>query len=158
MRLYNIKKIMLGAAMAVASVGLTSCVGDLDVENINPQKTPTTNYDYILNKVYSNMVLTGQKGPNGEGDLEDIDEGTSSMIRQLWNANSLTTDEAKCIWGDAGIPEFNNDAWTASHPMMKALYYRLYFGITLANYYIHNQGGEDAETLTTRAEARLKRA
>ena len=97
MRLYNIKKIMLGAAMAVASVGLTSCVGDLDVDNINPQKTPTTNYDYILNKVYANMVLTGQKGPDGEGDLEDIDEGTSSMIRQLWNANSLTTDEAKCI-------------------------------------------------------------
>ena len=158
MRLYNIKKIMLGAAMAVASVGLTSCVGDLDVENINPQKTPTTNYDYILNKVYANMVLTGQKGPDGEGDLEDIDEGTSSMIRQLWNANSLTTDEAKCIWGDAGIPEFNNDAWTDSHPMMKALYYRLYFGITLANYYIHNQGGEDAETLTKRAEARFMRA
>ena len=158
MRLYNIKKIMLGAAMAVASVGLTSCVGDLDVDNINPQKTPTTNYDYILNKVYANMVLTGQKGPDGEGDLEDIDEGTSSMIRQLWNANSLTTDEAKCIWGDAGIPEFNNDAWTDSHPMMKALYYRLYFGITLANYYIHNQGGEDAETLTKRAEARFMRA
>ena len=158
MRLYNFKKIMLGAAMAIASVGVTSCVGDLDVENINPQKTPTTNYDYILNKVYANMVLTGQKGPDGEGDLEDIDEGTSSMIRQLWNANSLSTDEAKCIWGDAGIPEFNNDSWSDSHPMMKALYYRLYFGITLANYYITNQGGDDAETLTKRAEARFMRA
>ena len=77
MRLYNIKKIMLGAAMAVASVGLTSCVGDLDVENINPQKTPTTNYDYILNKVYANMVLTGQKGLTARATLK-----TSMRVHQ----------------------------------------------------------------------------
>ena len=158
MRLYNFKKIMFGAALAVASVGLTSCVGDLDVDNINPQKKQDTNYDYILNKVYANMVTTGQKGPDGEGDLDGIDEGTSSMIRQLWNAQSLTTDEAKCIWGDAGIPEFNNDSWSDSHPMMEALYYRLYFGITLANYYLHQETATDAETLTKRAEARFMRA
>lgn len=71
------------------------------------------------------MVLTGQTGPAGDGDIDDIDEGTSSMIRQLWNANELPTDEAHCIWGDAGIPEFNHNAWSDSHPMMKALYYRL---------------------------------
>ena len=158
MRLYNFKKILFGAALAVASVGLSSCVGDLDVENINPQKETSTNFDYILNKVYANMVLTGQKGPDGEGDLDDIDEGTSSLIRQLWNAQSLTTDEAKCVWGDDGIPEFNHNAWSDAHGMMKALYYRLYFGVTMANYYLENANGNDAETLTKRAEARFMRA
>ena len=158
MRLYNFKKILFGAALAVASVGLSSCVGDLDVENINPQKETSTNFDYILNKVYANMVLTGQKGPDGEGDLDDIDEGTSSLIRQLWNAQSLTTDEAKCVWGDDGIPEFNHNAWSDAHGMMKALYYRLYFGVTMANYYLENANGDDAETLTKRAEARFMRA
>ncbi|MDD6897489.1 MAG: RagB/SusD family nutrient uptake outer membrane protein [Bacteroidales bacterium] len=158
MRLYNFKKILFGAALAVASVGLSSCVGDLDVENINPQKETSTNFDYILNKVYANMVLTGQKGPDGEGDLDDIDEGTSSLIRQLWNAQSLTTDEAKCVWGDEGIPEFNYNAWSDAHKMMKALYYRLYFGVTMANYYLENANGNDAETLTKRAEARFMRA
>ena len=158
MRLNKIKNIFMAAALTVASVGLSSCVGDLDVENINPQKTSTTEYDYILNKVYANLVLTGQKGPDGEGDLDDIDEGTSSMIRQLWNANSLTTDEAKCIWGDEGIPEFNRNNWSDAHPMMKALYYRLYFGVTLSNYYLENVKGDDNETLTMRAEARFMRA
>ena len=105
------------------------------------------------------MVLTGQTGPAGNGDLDDIDEATSSMIRQLWNANELTTDEAECIWGDAGIPEFNHNSWSDNHPMMKALYYRLYFGITLANYYLDQTAGStDAGISTKRAEARFMRA
>ena len=49
MRLYNLKNIMIGAAVIAASAGLSSCVGDLDVENINPQKQISTDYDYILN-------------------------------------------------------------------------------------------------------------
>ena len=133
MKIFRYKNIIPAVALAVASLGMTSCVGDLDVDNINPQQVATPDYDAVLNKVYANMVLTGQKGPADKGDLDDIDEGTSSMIRQLWNANELTTDESECIWGDAGIPEFNHNSWSDNHPMMKALYYRLYFGITLAN-------------------------
>ena len=109
MKLYNFKNILMGAAMVVASAGLSSCVGDLDVENINPQKETSTQFDYILNKLYANMVLTGQQGPDGQGDLDDIDEGTSSMIRQLWNAQSLSSDEAKRVWGDEGSPEVHRN-------------------------------------------------
>ena len=81
----------MAAALTVASVGLSSCVGDLDVENINPQKTSTTEYDYILNKVYANLVLTGQKGPDGEGDLDDIDEGKSYVMSKDGNPGPWTT-------------------------------------------------------------------
>ena len=95
MRLMKIKNIIPVAAMAVASLGLSSCVGDLDVNNINPQQVSEPNWDAVLNKVYANLVMTGQKGPDGNGDIDDIDEGTSSMIRQLWNANELPTDEAE---------------------------------------------------------------
>ena len=103
--------------------------------------------------------LTGQKGPDGSGDIDDIDEGTSSLIRQLWNANELPTDEAECIWGDAGIPEFNHASWGDSHPMMKALYYRLYMGITYANNYLESTANStDPEISTKRAEARFLRA
>lgn len=145
--------------MAVASLGFSSCVGDLDADNINPQQVPTANYDALLNKVYANMVLTGQKGPDGSGDIDDIDEGTSSLIRQLWNANELPTDETECIWGDAGIPEFNHASWGDSHPMMKALYYRLYMGITYANNYLEaTANSTDPEISTKRAEARFLRA
>jgi hypothetical protein len=153
------KNILPAAAIAIASMGLTACVGDLDVDNINPQKVSANNNDALFTKVYANMVLTGQTGPVGDGDIDDIDEGTSSMIRQLWNANELPTDEAHCVWGDAGIPEFNHDAWSDSHPMMKALYYRLYFGITLANSFLDNTNGStEDKVLTQRAEARFLRA
>lgn len=159
MNIAKFKNIISAAAIALASIGLTGCVGDLDVQNINPKKVAEKNTDATFTKIYANMVLTGQKGPDGEGDIDDIDEGTSSMIRQLWNANELPTDEVHCVWGDAGIPEFNHNAWSDSHPMMKALYYRLYFGVTLANFFLgETEGAADDKVLTQRAEARFLRA
>jgi len=151
-------KYILPAAALVCSALFTSCVKDLEVDNINPQQVSDFNEDYIFNKIYGNMVLTGQTGPNGSGDLDDIDEGTSNMIRQLWNANELTTDEAHCVWNDPGLPEFNHNAWSNTHPMMKALYYRLMFGVTLCNFYLDNAKNEDAATKQKRAEARFMRA
>ena len=147
-------KNIIPAAVALLSLGFASCVGDLDVENINPQQVPDLNSDALLNKIYANMVVTGQSGPAGNGDIDDIDEGTSNLVRQLWNANELTTDEAHCVWGDPGIPEFNHNAWSDTHPMMQALYYRFYFGITLANEYLA-QVPDDSQK---RAEARFMRA
>lgn len=159
MKLFNIKNILSAAALAVVSLSFTACVNDLNVDNINPQQVQTPDMDAIFSKIYANMVLTGQTGPNGNGDIDDIDEGTSSLIRQLWNANELPTDEAHCIWGDAGIPEFNHNSWSDTHPMMQALYYRLYFGITVANYFLEQTAGAtDDKTLTQRAEARFLRA
>lgn len=151
-------KYILPAAVFACSSLFTSCVKDLEVDNINPQQVSDFNEDYIFNKIYGNLVLTGQTGPNGSQDLDDIDEGTSNMIRQLWNANELTTDEAHCVWNDPGLPEFNHNAWSNTHPMMKALYYRLMFGVTICNFYLDNAKGEDAATKQKRAEARFMRA
>lgn len=155
-------KNIIGAAAVLSAFTLTACVGDLDVDNVNPQKIDaneaTTNTDGMFAKIYANMVLTGQKGPDGQSDLDDIDEGTSNMIRQIWNANELTTDEAACIWGDAGIPEFNHNTWNDEHPMMRALYYRLNFGVTLCNNFLEVATASDAETLARRAEVRFMRA
>lgn len=145
------------AALAIGSL-LTSCVKDLEVENINPQQVPDLNVDYLFNKMYANLVLTGQTGAAGSQDLDDIDEGTSNLLRQLWNANELTTEEAHCWWNDAGIPEFDHNSWSDTHPMMKALYYRLIFGVTLANFYMENATGDDAEMQQRLAEARFLRA
>lgn len=136
----------------------TSCVKDLEVENINPQDLSDFNQDYIFNKIYSNLVLTGQTGPNGSSDLDDIDEGTSNMTRLIWYLNVLTTDEGHCWWNDPGIPELNHNSWTNSNVLTKALYYRLMFGVTLCNFYLDSATGSDAATLQKRAEARFMRA
>ena len=158
MKLKNIKSIIPVAVITIAAFGLGSCTGDLNVENINPQQVSTFDQDAMFNKIYANMVLTGQTGPDGNKDIEGIDEGTSNFIRQVWNANELTTDEAHCLWGDAGIPEFNHNAWSDAHPMMQALYYRLYFGITVSNFFLQQTSNSDQKTNTQRAEARFMRA
>ncbi|MCI1731711.1 MAG: hypothetical protein LKM34_04765 [Prevotella sp.] len=59
------KNILPAAAIALSLTGLSSCTGDLDVENINPQQVSKFDQNAIFNKVYANMVLTGQTGPDG---------------------------------------------------------------------------------------------
>ena len=153
------KNILPAAALALSLTGLSSCTGDLDVENINPQQVSKFDQNAIFNKVYANMVLTGQTGPDGNRDIQDVDEGASNMIRQIWNANELTTDEAECTWGDQGLPEYNHNTWGDSHPMLQALYYRLMFGVTVSNFFLtQTSSSTDATTHVERAEVRFMRA
>jgi len=151
-------KYILPVAVFACSALFTSCVKDLEVDNINPKEKTDFNEDYIFNKIYSNMVLTGQEGPVNSPDLDDIDEGTSNMTRLIWNLNVLTTDEGHCWWNDPGMPELNRNTWTNSNVMVKALYYRLMFGVTLCNFYLDNANSDNPETKQKRAEARFMRA
>ncbi len=155
----NIKSLLIASAL-ILSLGVTSCVKDLNVDpTIDSSTSMEFERDAIFAKIYANMALTGQQGPAGMGDIADIDEGTSDFVRQLWNMNQLPTDEAICNWGDSGISEYNFATWDASHGMITALYYRLYFGITLANYYLEQTEGDDSEEATTqKAEVRFLRA
>lgn len=160
----NLKRIktILPAAMLTLSAGLftTSCVGDLDVENINPQQTSILNADALFNKIYASFVLTGQTGPAGNGDLADIDEGRSEFFRMSWYLNEFTTDEAHWIWStDAGVPDLLHNTYDADNIFSAGLYYRLYFTITLCNYYLDEVADDGStESARRRAEVRFIRA
>ncbi|MDO4164265.1 MAG: RagB/SusD family nutrient uptake outer membrane protein [Bacteroides sp.] len=154
MNLRYIKK-MLPAAALVLSLGMTSCVGDLDVTPQDPSTNMTVDLDALFNKCYANMALAGNGGANGDCDIDGLDGGTTGFVRQLFNANELTTDESICCWGDEGIPAFNFNQWGASHPMLKGFYYRLYFGVTICNHYLEIGSDYDA---TMTAEIRFLRA
>ena len=106
MKLYTFKRIA-PLAVLVMSLGMGSCVGDLDVTPIDPSAVMTPNYNSLFAKCYANMALAGNSGPDGDCDVAGLDGGTTGFVRQLWNANELTTDEAICSWGDEGIPAFN---------------------------------------------------
>ena len=151
-------KYILPVALFSGAFLFTSCLKDLEVDNKNPQELSDFNEDYVFNKIYGNLVLTGQTGPNGDSDLDDIDEGTSNMTRLIWYMNVLTTDEGHCWWNDPGVPELNRNSWTNSNVLTKALYYRLMFGVTLCNFYLDSATGDDAATKQKRAEARFMRA
>ena len=148
-------KNMIPAAALIAAVGLSSCTKDLDVTPIDPSKTMVPDEAALFTKCYAQMALQGQTGANGDCDIDGLDGGTAGFVRQLFNANELTTDEAICAWGDPGIPAFNFNQWDASHPMLHGFYYRLYTGITYCNHYLEVCADADAAHV---AEIRFLRA
>ena len=114
MKLY-IKSLLPLAAIAL-SLGLTSCVGDLDVKPIDPSTNMTVNPQNLFNKCYANMAVAGNGGANGDSDIDGIDGGTSGFLRQLFNSQELTSDEAISAWGDEGVHPLNKNQWTSEHP------------------------------------------
>ncbi len=150
-------KHIVPAALLLLAAGTTSCVNDLDVKPINPNLVTADSIDaeQLFNKCYACIGVAGNGGANGDSDVDGIDGGTSGYVRQVWNANELTTDEAICGWGDPGIPEFCYNAYDASHPMLTGLYYRLYTSIVFCNDYLASFGEYD-DTMT--AEIRFIRA
>ena len=149
-----IKNIIPAAALFLA-VGLDSCTKDLDVTPIDPNLETNIQPEALFNKCYANIAVAGNGGANGDCDVDGIDGGTSGFVRQMWNANELTTDESICGWGDEGIANFCYNTYDASHPMLRGYYYRLYTGISFCNQYLQEFGDKDA---TMTAEVRFIRA
>ena len=148
-------KYIVPAAALLLTAGFTSCVGDLDVEPIDPGLQSSIDAEQLFNKCYANFAVAGNGGANGDSDVDGIDGGTSGLFRQMWNSNELTTDEAICGWGDEGINTFCFNSYNDSHPMLRGYYYRLCAGIAFCNHYIDEFGDYDA---TMTAEVRFLRA
>ena len=110
------KKIMILAAFA--AFALTSCVGDLNQEPLSSDVVGSdgyTNPTYRLGqlaKIYGSFNITGTNGA-GSTDIAVGDAGASEFIRAWWSVNTLSTDEAKCVWGDAWVKEIVTNTWTA---------------------------------------------
>ncbi len=126
-------------------------------------------YKESIAKVYAGLALTGQKGPDGNGDLGSVNEGFSSYLRQYWSFQELTTDEAVIAWNDAGIKDFHSLNWDASNPFIKGLYYRVYYQIPVCNEFIRESAeskleernipaSDRAEIANLKNEARFLRA
>lgn len=158
------------------SAGLSSC-NDLDLEpkyETVPDRVyvDLNGYRSALAKVYGGFAVTGlgsdDGGGSGGGDVQGIDEGTSDYIRQFWSAQEASTDEAILAWGDPGVRDWHNMNWTASNPLVRGLYYRIYYEIAIANEFIRESsdeklnsrlsGADVAAAKRYRAEARFLRA
>ena len=157
MKINRLKSFLYGAALLLG-LGVTSCIGDLDVESIDPQKNTELNQDALFNKVYASFALTGLTGPDGNGDLDDVDEGRSDFFRTVFYLNEFTSDEVHWVWStDAGIPELLHNSWGESCVFSAAMYYRLYFTITLCNFYLTEASGAVDQEMRN-AEVRFIRA
>ena len=153
-----IKSILPAGALLLA-LGMTSCTKDLDVDPISPKISTDYSAEGLFNKCYANFAMAGLgDGGSGDGDCDVAgynDAGMTNLVRLLWNVNELTTDEAMCTWGDAGIPELNFDTYDAEAAMVKALFARLTLGISCCNQYLTVASNHNA---TMTAEVRYLRA
>lgn len=152
---FNIKKIIPVAIFAVA-LGMSSCVGDLDVTPIDPNLDTKLDTVGLFNKCYAALALKGNNGPGADDtDIDGIDGGTNPFIRQFINTNDMTTDEMICGWADAGIPDFDQNTYDASNPMVNAFFARVTTNISYCNQYL-NVASDYDQTMT--AEVRFLRA
>lgn len=153
------------AALFLAAI-TASCIKDLDVTPLDKNTTTSANvYDspgaYLqgLAKLYSSFAVSGQKGPSGDPDIAGIDEGFSNYLRQYWNVQELSTDEAVIAWNDATIKDFHWQTWSPNDVFIQAVYSRIYFTIAVSNEYIRaTNGNSDANIQRYNAEARFVRA
>ncbi|CAN5277776.1 hypothetical protein BH23BAC3_BH23BAC3_31720 [soil metagenome] len=136
----------------------TTPIDDSVVTSVNVYDTPD-DFRQVLAKLYAGYAATGQQGPAGMPDIQGIDEGFSSYIRQLWVHQTLPTDEAVVAWNDPGLPEFNFQAWGPSNDFVMGMYSRIFYQITLTNEFIRETQQRDEEVIRGyEAEARFLRA
>ena len=142
---------------ALLGLGFTAC--SLDRTPLDPNTDTTFNKDAVFAKCYATFGVTGQKGPDGNGDVDGIDEGTSSFYRMFWELNEFCTDEGWWIWNDVGLADIRTLTWSSSNDLVYGLYSRLNFDITLCNSFLDKTTEyTDDVTLAQRAEVRMLRA
>lgn len=158
------------AAMAVATF-VSSCKENLDLKPTNDITADVAYKDFNgytqgFAKLYAAYALTGGGGA-GSSDLGGIDAGTSDFLRLYWGAQELTTDEAGCVWNDPGVYDLNYNTWTSDNILLRGLYTRSIYQITVCNEFLRESTTEKlssrgitnvAEIEKYRAEARFLRA
>ena len=170
----NLHRTLGIVALAAVSAFAPSCTKDL---NQTPDYAASANVVYsdpaqiqqVLARLYATFAVSGQQGPAGNPDISGIDEGFSNYIRQYWQLQEITTDEAVIGWNDGTLPSVNTLQWNADNEFVRATYDRVYYEIGLCNEFIrqtsdaslasHGISGTNINTVRTyRSEARLLRA
>lgn len=159
----KMNKIFLG--IMLSTLMIVSCVKDLDLKPKDPSTILSSNLGddpaylkQFLGKIYASFIISGQGGTGGD-DITAPDANFFTTTRALWNVQEITTDEAICAWGDAGISDLNTQTWSSSNPFLTALYQRLGLSITYANEFVKfTKGSADPKVKQYNAEARFLRA
>ena len=168
----NVRK-ALGVATFILVLGAAACTDP----TVAPKSTipgatffsDPNSYKEFLAKVYAGLAIGGQLGGDGSTDIQGIDGGFSQYMRLYWELQELPTDEAVIGWGDLGLQPLNTQTWDPGNPFVRAMYYRVFFQVSMANEFLRQTAPESltargvgptlaAQIQTYRAEARFLRA
>ena len=163
----NNKLIISGIFLLGLMISFSSCTKDLNITPIDPNVITSGNItnspadvEAALAKVYASFLINGQGNSDANGTGADIttdNDDFNTYQRAMWNLQELTTDEAICAWGDAGISDLNAQTWQKSNPFLTALYDRCVLSVSYANSVINLTKGNTAYAKYN-AEARFLRA
>src|SRR5256714_10591633 len=104
-----------GVAALLMTVAATGCTDPTvapksSVTSANVFNDPNS-YRAFLAKIYGGLIVTGQRGPDGNADISGIDEGFGEYLRLYWYLQEMPTDEAGIGWEDPGLPDLNTGVW-----------------------------------------------
>jgi hypothetical protein len=172
----NVRSNYLYLLMALLAGGLSSCKKEL---NLSPTGSLTTadvfsttaGYEEALAKAYGAYALISSTGSTtSDISIAGVsDPAETDFLRQYWDAEELTTDEAVNAWNDPYLNQFHGLNWTSSNVYVTALYDRCLFQITVCNQLIAQSSdamltsrgitGASADSVREfKAEARFLRA
>ncbi len=131
--------------------------------------TNLSKYNPGVAKFYTSFAISGQTGGSGNPGMSGIDEGFGNYLREWFNMEELTTDEAIIQWNDHTIHNLHDMNWDANDVFITAIYDRIYYQIALDNEFLRNttdaqlaKNGISGADVTTvhqyRADARFLRA
>lgn len=134
-----INRFLIGGAL-MATLGMTSCVGDLDQlpadsRTLTPAEFKENPREYIsgsMAKCYSGIAISGQGGA-GASDISGLDNGRSCWSRAIFMLNEFTTDECNWIWKDSGVFDLCTNTWGTNNENVFGTYSRLYCHIAVCN-------------------------
>src|SRR5207247_952806 len=127
----------VSVAAALLCVTGTGCTDP----TVAPKSTVTSanvfndpnSYRAFLAKIYGGLIVTGQRGPDGNADIGGIDEGFGEYLRLYWYLQEMPTAEAVIGGTDPGLPTLNTGTWGASNEMVNGMYYRVLYQVKVAN-------------------------
>lgn len=151
MKLNKFKAMVPAALLLAASV--TSCMDDLDKGNIDPTVQAEPDLTALYSKCYACLILEGM---DGTADFKSDDNGKTTFIRNVFNANVLSTDEGICWWTDGGLEDYGKNTPKPNSDAIRFLYYRLIMDISYCNHYLELDGAQADQTKL--AEVRFIRA
>lgn len=149
----TINKIFMTLGVAAGTLGLSSCVNDLDLSPVDPSVTTdvSKNMDQVFADIYLNFATFGA---NGDSPVKDFDGAMAAFQRAIFTAEEMPTDEACWLWDPEKFGQINYGFVTPDVPCVFGFYSRLIINITLCNDFIQsvNDGKFDLD------EAGQKRA
>ncbi len=151
-------KIFISAGIAIATLGMASCTGDLDLTPTDPNsetpdkfaEDPMLYMQQVMADVYMQYATYGI---NGNNTLESMDGGMSTFQRSIFNLEEIPTDEANWLpVGDAIDHNFQYGIFNSSTTALAGAYARLITNVTLCNQFMQTDFGCVAGEQTQRFE------